>query len=269
MKLAQIITGFCFVVVLWINPSDAQNVVQPQPYGRLRQMKEFIKEELVYPDKALNDKVNGTVVVSSTVNPDGSAENFRVTSPVSSELDSEALRICKLILWYPATDIGRPVTCRHSLEIRFDAKKYKSIVKSRGYNAISYPFQPVDSVLKVYLPEQVNKAPQPVFTSRDCNLGNFISRNLQYPEAAFKQNISGKVRLRFVVEPSGRISNLVTENAVGGGCTEEAIRVVKLIRWYPGIKNEMAVRTWRTLEITFDIALKSVSGTIPDPGQIH
>jgi hypothetical protein len=29
------------------------------------------------------------------------------------------------------------------------------------------------------------------------------------------------------------------------------------------------VRTWMCLEITFDIAKKSVSGTIPDPGQVH
>jgi hypothetical protein len=75
--------------------------------------------------------------------------------------------------------------------------------------------------------------------------------------------------LKFVVVPSGRISNLLTEKTVGGGCTEEAIRVVKMIRWIPGIKNQAAVRSWRTLDITFDIAGKSVSGTIPTPGQVH
>jgi len=232
-------------------------------------MKEFIREEMVYPEKALKESTEGTVVVSFNVNPDGKTGDFKIATPVSDDLDKEAIRICKLILWYPATDLGRPVAYGHSLEIRFDIKKYENIVRYRGYDKIIYPYTPIDTVNIVYRTSDISVSPKPVFTSKDFNLSSFISNNLQYPEAAFKQNISGMVRLKFVVEPSGRISNLLTEKTVGGGCTEEAIRVIKMIRWYPGIKNDIAVRTWMTLDITFDIAKKSVSGTIPNPGQLH
>jgi hypothetical protein len=42
-----------------------------------------------------------------------------------------------------------------------------------------------------------------------------------------------------------------------------------LLRWNPGILKDKAVRTWMCLEITFDVAKRSVSGAIPTPGQVH
>jgi TonB family protein len=269
MKTGILILHTAFFLLFASAFSFAQDITVPQPYGGNRLLKEFIKEQMVYPEKALNENTEGTVEVSFLVHPDGTSDNFKVVKSVSDELNGEAIRICSLILWYPATDLGRPVSYRHSMEFRFEIKKYRSLVKARGYDKLNYPFTPLDSGFKVFEPSDVSMAPKPVFTSKDCNLSSFISNNLQYPEAAFKQNVSGLVRLRFVVEPSGMISNLLTEKAVGGGCTEEAIRVLKMIRWYPGIKNDRAVRTWRTLDITFDIAKKSVSGTIPNPGQVH
>lgn len=260
---------FCFLNNLFTFTLNAQNITLPQPYSGNRLMKEFVREEMVYPEKALKESMEGTVVVSFNVNADGKTYDFKIATSASDELDKEAIRICKHILWYPATDLGRPVSYAHSLEIRFDVKKYGSMVKSRGYDKITYPFTPIDTSYIVYTKAEIRMAPKPVFTSKDYNLNSFISNSLQYPDAAFKQNISGLVRLKFVVEPSGRISNLLTEKTVGGGCTEEAIRVIKMIRWYPAIKKDVAVRTWMTLDITFDIAKKSVSGTIPDPGQVH
>ncbi len=81
--------------------------------------------------------------------------------------------------------------------------------------------------------------------------------------------MSGTVKLKFVIEPSGRISNIEVDKALGGGCTGEAIRVIRLIRWNPAVFNEMAVRSWMCLEIAFDIAKKSVGGSIPTPGQVQ
>jgi TonB family protein len=260
---------FCFLISFFNYTLNAQNITQPQPYGGNRLMKEFVREEMVYPEKALKESMEGTVVVSFNVNADGKTGDFKIATSASDELDKEAIRICRYILWYPATDLGRPVAYRHSLEIKFDIKKYENIVKSRGYDKINFPYTPIDTGNIVYKISDISVPPKPVFTSKDFNLSSFISNNLHYPETAFKQNISGLVRLKFVVEPSGRISNLLTEKTVGGGCTEEAIRVVKMIRWYPGIKNDVAVRSWMTLDITFDIAKKSVSGTIPAPGQVH
>jgi len=259
------------IVLIVILPGNiiAQDIVLPQCYSGKRLLKEFIKEEMVYPEKAIKNNVEGEVEISFLVNADGSTTDYKVSKPVSEELDIEALRICRKILWYPATDLGLPVPYMHRFTIKFNIKKYHKSVKNRGYDQIEYPFKPIDTSGKIFRFVDVDKPPKPVYPGSDHNFSSFVASNLKYPEAAFKQNISGTVKLKFVVEPSGRISNIVVDKAVGGGCTEEAIRVVRLIRWKPAVFNEMAVRSWIYLEITFDIAKKSVGGSIPTPGQVQ
>ncbi len=247
----------------------AQSLTFPKPWGGKRELKEFIKGEMVYPEKALKEKTEGTVELSFVVNKDGSVSDLKIVRSVSPEIDNEALRIFKKILWEPATRIGEPVNYVYSFEIKFDIKKYKKMCKARGYTELSYPFEPVDKSDRIYTLQEVTRTPSPVFSSRDCNFSTFIANNLKYPEAAFKQAVSGVVKLRFVVEPTGRISNIVAEKTVGAGCTEEAIRVVKLLRWNPGVLNTKAVRTFMTIEIAFNVAEKTVKGKIPTPGQVY
>ena len=257
-----------FIVIL---PSSmlAQDVILPQCYSGKRLTKEFIKEEMVYPEQALKNHEEGEVEISFIVNADGSATDYKISKSVSEELDMEALRITRKILWYPATEMGLPIPYKHQFAIKFEIRKYRKLVKNRGYDQIEYPFRPFDTSGKIYKFAGVDKVPYPVFKESNQNFGKFIGSNLEYPEAAFKQNVSGSVKLKFVIEPSGRISNIVIDKALGGGCTEEAIRVVRLLRWNPAQFNKMAVRSWMSLEIIFDIAKKSVGGSIPTPGQVQ
>lgn len=263
---------YAFMILLFLGltfSSSSQNIVPAESYGGSRLLKDFIEEELVYPRKELNQGIEGTVGLLFTIHKDGSVSDIKITRPVSQSINQEAVRILKKILWHPATEIGKPVEVEHTLEIPFKIKKYEKWVKNRGYDQYSYPFEPVDTSNNVYKRVETDQHPKPVFNSLDRNLSNFLSQNLTYPDAAFRGNVSGTVKLRFVVELSGRISNIQTIEAVGGGCTEEAIRVVKLIKWFPGIKDGMAVRTCLPLEITFDISKKTVGGSIPNPGQLQ
>ncbi len=257
------------LVVLFSSFLAAQDILPPENYGGKRLLKDFIEEEMVYPESDLNKGIEGTVELSFLVDKDGSVSRIKVEKSVSDQIDKEAIRLLKMILWHPATDLGKPVAYRHNMEFQFKIRKYEKRVKQRGYDKYRYPFEPVDTSARVYRRVETDQHPKPVFNTIDRNISHFISQNLKYPDAAFKGNVSGTVKLRFVVEPSGRISNIQTLESVGGGCTEEAIRVVKLIKWYPGIKDGMAVRTCLPLEITFDISKKTVGGTIPNPGQLQ
>lgn len=271
LKKHQMIDWWITMLLIVILPLTmiAQEVVPPQCYSGKRLTREFIKEEMVYPEQALKNNEEGEVEISFLVNADGSATDYKVSNSVTEELDLEAMRICRKILWYPATEVGLQIPYKHKFTIKFDIKKYHKLVKNRGYNQIEYPVEPFDTSGKIYKFADVDKTPFPVFTESNQNFGKFIGSNLEYPDAAFKQNVSGSVKLKFVIEPSGRISNVVVDKALGGGCTEEAIRVVRLLRWNPAQFNEMAVRSWMSLEITFDIAKKSVGGSIPTPGQVQ
>jgi protein TonB len=271
MKTLRYYLPFMFFFLLselWF-PLAAQEITPPCCYGGNRLTREFIQEEMVYPSKALNSKTEGTVKLAFTVLTDGSVTDIEVEERVSPELDAEAIRIFRKILWYPATDLGIPISYRHTFSIKFKIKKYNKLIKTRGYSYFVYPHEPIDSSYTVYQRKEVDESPKPVFSILDNNFSTFLSNTLTYPEAAFKQNISGTVRLKFVVENSGRVSNIVAEKTLGGGCTEEAIRVLKLIKWFPGILEGKAVRTFMPLEITFDIAKRSVGGSIPIPGQLQ
>jgi len=248
---------------------QAQEVIPPKCYGGNRLTKEFIQEEMIYPSKALESKTEGKVMLSFEVLPDGSVTTLYVLQKVSPELDEEAIRIFRKILWHPATELGKPITYRHTFEVKFKIKKYLKYIKSRGYEYFVAPYEPVDSSNIVYHRTDLDQAPKPVFSILDNDFQTFLSNNLEYPDVAFKQGVSGTVKLIFVVENSGRTSNIQVEQALGCGCTEEAIRVLKLIKWKPGIKDKYAVRTFMPLKITFDIAKKSVGGSIPVPGQLQ
>ncbi len=82
----------------------------------------------------------------------------------------------------------------------------------------------------------------------------YIGKNLRYPEQAVEEGIEGVVYLTFVVETDGRISNVNVLRGIGGGCSEEAVRVVKgMPNWKPGKQNGKTVRVRYNLPIRFKL----------------
>lgn len=65
---------------------------------------QFLLSHLKYPDKALNENVQGTVMVEFIVETDGSVSDVKVLRSVSKECDDEAVRVVKLGKWSPAVD---------------------------------------------------------------------------------------------------------------------------------------------------------------------
>jgi protein TonB len=65
---------------------------------------------------------------------------------------------------------------------------------------------------------------------------DFIRKNLKYPEEALKAGIEGQVHLHYWVEGNGKVVDAEVTHGLGYGCDEEALRLVKLLR-YGRIKN--------------------------------
>ena len=61
------------------------------------------------------------------------------------------------------------------------------------------------------------------------------------------------MRLSFVVETDGSVSNITVVNSVGGGCDNEAIRLIQGTIWIPAEKNNKYVRSMGMQDITFSI----------------
>ncbi|MDP2721958.1 MAG: M56 family metallopeptidase [Bacteroidales bacterium] len=83
-------------------------------------------------------------------------------------------------------------------------------------------------------------------------LMTFLSSNITYPEQAKKDTISGRVFINFIIEKDGSVSNVKVLRGIGGGCDEEAVRVVSSMpKWKPGLQNGEAVRVAYNLPIKF------------------
>ena len=78
--------------------------------------------------------------------------------------------------------------------------------------------------------------------------------NLHYPDSAKQLGISGTVYVSFLIDTKGKVSNIKVLKGIGGGCDEEAIRVVKKMpRWGAGRQAGKAVNVQFTMPIRFSL----------------
>jgi periplasmic protein TonB len=83
----------------------------------------------------------------------------------------------------------------------------------------------------------------------------FFTKNLKYPAIAKESGIQGTVYLTFIVSKTGEISNVQVVRGIGGGCDEEAVRVLQLMPpWIPGRQNGKTVPVQFTLPLRFSLA---------------
>ncbi len=95
---------------------------------------------------------------------------------------------------------------------------------------------------------------QPGFPGGDAELYKYLGENIKYPDLARNGKIEGEVFVRFVVEKDGSISNVRVMRDIGGGCGNEAVRVVKAMpKWKPGKQRGKAVRTEFNLPVRFTL----------------
>lgn len=94
----------------------------------------------------------------------------------------------------------------------------------------------------------------PEFQGGEEKLREFLSKNIKYPAMARENGISGTVYITFVVEGDGRITDVKSLRGLGGGLTEEALRVVKMMpNWTSGKQNGKPVRVQFTLPVKFTL----------------
>lgn len=95
---------------------------------------------------------------------------------------------------------------------------------------------------------------RPQFPGGDESRLKFLRQNIQYPEEAIRKRIQGVVMTSFIIERDGSISNIRIIAGIGGGCDEEAIRVIRQMpRWEPAKRNGKVVRIILKMPILFRI----------------
>jgi len=84
----------------------------------------------------------------------------------------------------------------------------------------------------------------------------FLHDKMQYPTLAQESGIQGTVFVQFVVSKTGKISNVKILRGIGGGCDEEAVRVVKeMPNWIPGRQNGQPVPVMFQIPVKFQLQM--------------
>ncbi len=95
----------------------------------------------------------------------------------------------------------------------------------------------------------------PSFPGGDVARIKFLQENIVYPQMARESGIQGTVYVTFVVERNGNVTDVRVLRGIGGGCDEEAVRVIKAMpKWNPGKQRGKPVRVQFNMPIKFTLA---------------
>ncbi|MBN1187761.1 MAG: energy transducer TonB [Bacteroidales bacterium] len=94
----------------------------------------------------------------------------------------------------------------------------------------------------------------PLFNGKKAEVGfrEYIAQNLDYPDIAAENGISGKVLVRFAVDKNGNVVDVVLLRGVHPALDKEALRVVRSSpKWTPGKQRGRAVKVQFVFPISF------------------
>lgn len=236
--------------------ATAQSFLPPEPFGGEQSVKWLMEQELRIPEDQLAANVEGTVELTFTVRADGSMKDVRVTRSMGPVLDAEVLRVARLLRWHPASVGGSALDTERKLEVPISSKRYRKARSKASSASQAFLAFPADSSGEVLL-RGTDSLAAPQIPKGLRGLPTYLGENLRYPEDARRRDMQGKVGIEFVVEVSGSVSNLRTVEALGAGCDEEAMRLIRTIAWKPAFKSGKRVRSVMKMDIQFRLDANS------------
>lgn len=88
----------------------------------------------------------------------------------------------------------------------------------------------------------------------EAALLKYLGTNIKYPAIARENNIQGTVYVTFEIDQSGKVKGAKVLRGIGGGCDEEALRVVmNMPSWKPGKQRGKPVRVQYNLPVRFTL----------------
>ncbi|MDD7437513.1 MAG: TonB family protein [Bacteroidales bacterium] len=92
----------------------------PEFPGGQAEMMKWLQKNVQYPPIAAENNIQGRVMVSFVVEPNGSISNVQIARGVDPNLDKEAVRVVKnMPKWKPGMQTGKPVRARFTLPVQF------------------------------------------------------------------------------------------------------------------------------------------------------
>jgi len=98
---------------------------------------------------------------------------------------------------------------------------------------------------------------EPEFPGGEKAMKKHIEENFRYPQSAIDSGIQGTVFVTFVIDTNGGLRNIKVARGIGGGCDDEAIRLVeKMPNWKPGTRLRWDTNVWEPAVVQFVLPIK-------------
>ena len=146
----------------------------------------------------------------------------------------------------PLDSVGEHKEFADSAEaVRFNINIHETVAKSSRVTAMmnlsdssvnwyQVAWNDADDILDWFNKEDNSPIELAEFPGGFEAMGNFIAQSIVYPEQAKTDGVEGRVFVQFIVEPDGNIGDVTLFRGIGGGCDEEALRVIKAMpQWKP------------------------------------
>ena len=232
--------------------STEATTVQPQPENTSTQPQQGKPEKVTYKGKIVDEAGNalGNVQIitdrkfqSTTVSTVNTKGEFRVETSSSAGV----------VFKYTTSD-GKELGCGYSATelSKMDPNNMVIVLKPIIYS----PRSTDDNGNTIYeVVEQMPEFPD----GGQSGLMDYLKKNIQYPEAAKKAGVQGRVILQFVVDKDGSIDNVSVLRGVNPDLDKEAIRVVSnMPNWKPGMQKGKPVRVKYTVPIAFSLPSEEI-----------
>ncbi|HRW85055.1 MAG TPA: M56 family metallopeptidase [Bacteroidales bacterium] len=257
--------------------SDAE----PEPFVVVEEMPMYpggdsvllrhIAMNTTYPEAAKNAGTQGRVIVRFCITSAGTVDKISVLKGVSPELDKEAIRVVSTLgTFKPGRQAGVNVPVWYMVPITFALSGSKTGEAEAGQSVPPPPpAMPPSGTApgsKEYIVTSKDESTgktydafvvveeMPLFPGGNEALLKFIGENTQYPEQAKKNNITGRVIVRFAISETGKVGNISVLKGVDSDLDAEAIRVCSLLPdFIPGKQGGKAVPVWYMVPITFSL----------------
>ena len=221
----------------------------PQYTGGEEAMMKYVAENIKYPQAAKDKNISGRVFVGFIVEKDGSVSTVKVLRGIGGGCDEEAVRvISSMPKWKPGIKDGKPVRVSYMMPLTFKLTEGQPAKPSKKADTNKPDMKPDKNGVYQIVEEM------PVFPGGEQALMDYVSKNVVYPKEAQEKGISGRVFVGFIVEKDGSVSDVKVLRGIGGGCDEEAVRVISgLPKWKPGKQEGKPVRVSYQMPINFKL----------------
>ena len=107
-------------------PAEVFVIVEEMPEfpGGTEALFKFIYDNIQYPQIALENSIEGNVIVRFCVNYKGAIEQVSIIRGIDPSLDTEAIRLINTLpAWKPGRQAGNPVNVWYTLRVQFQLLK--------------------------------------------------------------------------------------------------------------------------------------------------